>query len=152
MIDALNRNTCIRNFNFSHNDLNSQSYEFSIKVASIISRHPCLMHLDISNTNLKKEEIMFIGLSVPTSKTLLSIHLTSDRLPYYERVFLRAVLNARVAFRKKNVATKKDIRNNAEKNQIIQMASGEVQDQGMLKYVDNLRDLDEKRGDLDYEI
>ena len=69
---------------------------------------------------------MFVGLSVPTSKTLLSIHLTSEKLPYYERVFLRAVLNARVDFRRKNVAMKKDIRNNAEKNQIIQMASGEV--------------------------
>ena len=152
LIDALNRNTCIRNFNFSHNDLNSQSNEFAIKVASIISRHPCLMHLDISNTNLKKEEIMFIGLAVPTSKTLLSIHLTSPKLPYYERIFLRAVINARVAYQYKNVAMKKEIRTNMEKNQILQMASGEVQEDGMLKYVDNLRDLDEKREGLDLEI
>ena len=64
LIDALNRNTCIRNFNFSHNDLNSSSYEFSIKVAAVLTRHPCLMHLDITNTNLKREEIMFIGLAV----------------------------------------------------------------------------------------
>ena len=98
LIDALNRNTCIRNFNFSHNDLNSQSYEFSIKVASMLTRHPCLMHLDITNTNLKREEIMFIGLSVPVSKTLLSIHLTAAKMPYYERVFLRSVISARVAF------------------------------------------------------
>ena len=39
-----------------------------------------------------------------------------------------------------------------EKNQILQMASGEVQEDGMLKYVDNLRDLDEKREGLDLEI
>ena len=98
LIDALNRNTCIRNFNFSHNDLNSQSYEFSIKVASMLTRHPCLMHLDITNTNLKREEVMFIGLAVPQSKTLLSIHLTAQKLPYYERIFLRAVISARVEF------------------------------------------------------
>ena len=64
LVDALNRNTCIRNFNFSHNDLNSQSYEFSIKIASMLTRHPMLMHLDITNTNLKREEIMFIGLAI----------------------------------------------------------------------------------------
>lgn len=77
MIDALNRNITIRNFNFSHNDLTSESFEFSIKVASIITRHPSLMHLDITNTNLKREEIIFIGLSLPVSKTLLACHLTA---------------------------------------------------------------------------
>lgn len=42
LIDALNRNQTIRNFNFSHNDLTSATFEFSIKVASIITRHPSL--------------------------------------------------------------------------------------------------------------
>ena len=110
IIDALNRNTCIRNFNFSHNDLNSSSYEFSIKIASIITRHPCITHLDITNTNLKREEIMFIGFSVPLSKTLLSIHLTAQRLPYYERVFLRAAIAARVNFKTKAAGAKRGIR------------------------------------------
>ena len=77
IIDALNRNTTIRNFNFSHNDLTSEKFEFAIKIASIITRHPLLMHLDITNTNLKREEIIFIGLSLPISKTLLSCHLTA---------------------------------------------------------------------------
>ena len=77
LIDALNRNTTIRNFNFSHNDLTSSTYEFSVKVASLITRHPSLQHLDISNTSLRREEVMFIGLSLPVSKTLLSVHLTA---------------------------------------------------------------------------
>lgn len=126
LIDALNRNTCIRNFNFSHNDLNSQSYEFSIKVASMITRHPCLMHLDITNTNLKREEIMFIGLAVSQSKTLLSIHLTAQKLPYYERIFLRSIMAARVGYQQKNTQMKKDVQTNKERNQVLQMASGEV--------------------------
>ena len=77
MIDALNRNINIRTFNFSHNDLTSASYEFSIKVAAVITRHPSLQHLDITNTNLKREELMFVALSLPISKTLLSCHLTA---------------------------------------------------------------------------
>lgn len=98
IIDALNRNKCINNFMFSGNDLSSQSNEFSIKVASMITRHPCLMHIDISNTNLKREEILFIGMSLSTSKTMLSCHLTSGGMTYYDRVFLRSVIAARVSF------------------------------------------------------
>ena len=48
IINAMNRNKTIRNFNFSHNDLSSTSFEFSIKVASMISRHAALSHLNIA--------------------------------------------------------------------------------------------------------
>jgi len=67
---------------------------------------------------------MFIGLAIPVSKTLLSIHLTATKLPYYERIFLRAIIAARVVYQPKNMAAKKDIRGNREKNQILHMASG----------------------------
>ena len=58
LIDALNRNTTIQNFNFSHNDLTSASFEFSIKVASIVTRHPSLMHLDDAPLTLVPQEIV----------------------------------------------------------------------------------------------
>ena len=77
IIDALNRNTCIRVFNFSYNDLQTSSYEFAIKIASTITRHPTIMHLNISHCNLKREEVMFIALALSTSKTLIAIHMTS---------------------------------------------------------------------------
>lgn len=82
----------------------------------MLTRHPCLMHLDITNCNLKREEIMFIGLAINQSKTLLSIHLTAQKIPYYERIFLRSILAARVGFKKHNEAMKKDINTNKEKN------------------------------------
>ena len=128
IIDALNRNTTIRNFNFSHNDMSSESYEFSIKIASIITRHPSLMHLNIANTNLKRHEIMFIGLALSASKTMLSLHLTAGSLPYYERIFLRAVIAARVSYQFRNLTGKKEVKSNRERNQLLQMASGEVQE------------------------
>ena len=98
LIEALSRNITMRKFNFSHNELKSSTFEFSIKIAAIITRHPSLMHLDITNTNLCREEIIFIGLSLPISKTLLSCHLTAQKLPYYERIFLRAAIAARVGY------------------------------------------------------
>jgi hypothetical protein len=134
IIDALNRNTYIRQFNFAFNDLTSSAYEFSIKLASIITRHPSLMHLDLSKTNLKREEVLFIGLSLSTSKTLLSVHLTANELPYYERIFLRSTIAARVGFEFRNFATKKEVKSNKERNQVLQMASGEVYDEKMKVY------------------
>ena len=151
-MDALNRNTCIRNFNFAHNNLSSNTYEFSIKIASILTRHPCLLHIDLTNTLLKREEIMFIGLSVPSSKTLLSVHITATKLPYYERIFLRAVINARVAFQAKNNSSKRDIVGNREKNTLLMFAGGEVQERAMHAFVDRFRILDEKCVNMDFEI
>lgn len=116
LIEALNRNITIRNFNFSHNDLTSSTFEFSIKVAAVITRHPCLMHLDITNTNLKREEIIFIGLSLPVSKTLLSCHLTAQKLPYYERIFLRAAIAARVGYQYRRGTQRRVVNSNKEKN------------------------------------
>ena len=51
---------------------------------------------------------MFIGLAINQSKTLLSIHLTAQKLPYYERIFLRSILAARVGFKKNNDAMRKE--------------------------------------------
>ena len=95
---------------------------------------------------------MFIGLAVNQSKTLLSIHITAAKLPYYERIFLRSILAARVGYQQKNTQLKRDVTSNKEKNQVLQMANGEVQDPTLRGYIDNLKDLDEKREGLDLEI
>ena len=82
----------------------------------MITRHPSLTHINIAYTNLKREEMMFIGLSLSTSKTMVSLHLSGNTLPYYERVFLRAVIAARVGFKFRNLAGKKDINGFKERN------------------------------------
>ena len=74
------------------------------------------MHLNIAHTNLKREEMMFIGLSLSTSKTVVSLHLSGQTLPYYERIFLRAVIAARVGYGFKNLSAKKDIGGIKERN------------------------------------
>ena len=48
IVNALNRNVSIRTFNFSHNDMTSATYEFTVKMGAIITRHPNLMHLDLT--------------------------------------------------------------------------------------------------------
>ena len=65
-------------FNFSYNDLNTSNYEFAIKLASVITRHPTMMHLNIAHSNLKREEVMFIALALSMAKTLIAVHITAS--------------------------------------------------------------------------
>jgi hypothetical protein len=99
MIDALNRNSTIRYFNFGYNAMDSTLFEYSIKMGAVITRHPNLMHVDLSCCGMKREEVLFLGLALSMSKTMLSLHLTGNTLPYYDRIFLRSVIAARVGYR-----------------------------------------------------
>ena len=127
----MNRNTCVRVFNFSYNDLQTANYEFAIKLASMITRHPTIMHLNISHSNLKREEVMFIALALSTSKTLIALHMTAGGLPYYERIFLRAVVAARVGYQFRHLTNRKEIKSNRERNQIMGMATNEAEEAEM---------------------
>ena len=62
------------------------------------------------------------------------------------------MIAARVQFQHKNLAAKKDIRYNKERNQVLQIASGEVHSTPTAIYLDRLKSLDELRAGLDVEI
>ena len=150
IIDALNRNTSIRFFNFGFNDLSSSVYEFSIKLGAIMTRHPNLMHLDVTCTSLKREEVLFIGLALTMSKTMLSLHLTGNTLPYYDRIFMRSLMAARVGYNFKNDAQKPTIKNNKEFTQIMHLASGNNYGQNINDYIKHFNDLEVEREGLDF--
>lgn len=116
MIDSINRNSTIRHLNISYNDLSSSIYEFSIKFASILTRHPTLLHADLTQCGFKREETMFVILAMSTSKNFLALHLTANDLPYYERIFVRSIIAARVQFAFKNESLKPEIKYNKERN------------------------------------
>jgi hypothetical protein len=48
---------------------------------------------------LKREEMLFIGIALSMSKTMLSLHITGNNLPYYDRIFLRSLIAAKVQYR-----------------------------------------------------
>jgi hypothetical protein len=124
IVNAMNRNTTMRYFNFSFNDMQSSNFEFSIKMGAIVTRHPNLMHADLTNVGLKREEVIFIGLALSSSKTMLSLHLTANELPYYDRVFLRSLIAARVGYRYKEDPTNVKIENNKEYDTVMHLAGG----------------------------
>mmetsp|Transcript_25236 Transcript_25236/g.39059 ORF Transcript_25236/g.39059 Transcript_25236/m.39059 type:complete len:87 (-) Transcript_25236:3207-3467(-) len=84
--------------------MSSKIYEFSVKLAKILTRHQHLMHLDISGTGLRKEEVLFISMAVSSSKSCIALHLSANNLDYYERIFLRTLVNAKVAYHFRNLA------------------------------------------------
>lgn len=119
IVDALNRNVTIRHLNLSHNDLGSSIYEFGIKISSMLTRQPTLLHCDISQCGFKREESMFIILAMSTSKNFLSLHMTGNELPYYERVFMRSLIAARVQFASKDNINRQEIKMNKERYQVM---------------------------------
>jgi len=104
IIWGINKNYGLVNFNFASNMLFSKHYEYSILMAKIITRHQSIMHIDISSTGLKKEEVLFVGMSLKNSKSVVALHLSLNALDYYERIFLRTLADARVAHHFRNMA------------------------------------------------
>ena len=84
--------------------MSSSVYEFSVKISKILTRHQEIMHINLSATGLKKEEVLFIGMAISISKSCISIHLSANNLDYYERIFLRTLVNAKVAYHFRNMA------------------------------------------------
>lgn len=101
IVDALARNVTIRHLNISQNDLSSTLYEFGIKLAALLSRHPTLLHANFSSIGLTKEETMLVIAAMSTSKSFLALHLSNNSLPYYDRVFMRSYIASRVQYNSK---------------------------------------------------
>ena len=153
IVDALNRNSTIRHLNISFNDLTSSVYEFSIKIASMLTRHPTLLHCDLTQSGFKREECMFIIIAMSLSKSFLALHLTGNDLSYYERVFMRSLISARVQFAVKSEEQRMEIKLNKERAQIMQMAGSKKRLHGELQtYLNTFDELDEQRQGLDFEI
>lgn len=125
VIDGLNRNIGLEYFNFAYNGLQSEMYEFSIKMAKIISRHLELLHVDLTHTGLEKEEVIFIGMTLPCSTSMLGLHLSLNDLGYYDRIFLRTLINAKLVYRFKNMAQDRlnGIRSQSEKNIVDELGT-----------------------------
>jgi hypothetical protein len=124
-MSAFNINTSLKYFNFAHNELKSLSFEFSIKLGATMVRHPVLNHLDVTNCGLVKEEVIFLGLALGQSHTLMSLHLSGNQLTYYERMFMRSVTAAKVGYGAKMPGNPWDpIGTNKEYTNVLGIAGG----------------------------
>lgn len=133
--------------------MSSSVYEFSINIARILTRHREIMHLDISGTGLKKEEVLFLGMAVSISKSCISLHLSANNLDYYERIFLRTLINAQVSYHFRNMAQEKgSIRSQKERNQILELKNHDFDNQELQDFVKKWNYIDQQRLGLDDQI
>jgi hypothetical protein len=154
VVDGLNRNRGLQSFNFAYNDLQSNLYEFSIKMAKILSRHEELMHVDLTHTGLKKEETIFVGMTLPVSKSVIALHLSFNGLGYYDRVFLRTLINAKLVYKFKNMAQDRvnGIRSQAEKNVVDQLGTMDFMDDDLKHFMRTYNHIEAQKLDLDEGI
>lgn len=152
ILDGLNRNESVSYFNFSFNDLQSSMYEFSIKLAKIVSRHVKIMHINVTCTGLKKEEVIFLGFALAPSKSLVAIHMSANDLDYYERVFIRTCINAKVLYHFRNHAEDKNVRSFKEQNQLIRLQKEDERSQELQDFITAFNFIDNQRLGLDEEI
>lgn len=73
-------------------------------------------------------------MAMSTSKTFLSLHLTGNELSYYDRIFLRSVIAARVQTHTK-INNKKGIQFNKDRSLVLQLAAREHFDPEIQKYL-----------------
>ena len=106
-------------------------------MAKILSRHDELMHVDLTHTGLKKEETIFIGMTLPVSKSIISLHLSFNGLGYYDRVFLRTLINAKLVYKFKNKAQDKlsGIRSQGEKNVVDELGTMDFMDEDLKNFM-----------------
>ena len=93
------------------------------------------MHLDLTATGLQKEEVIFIGMSLQHSRACIGLHLSLNQMSYYDRIFLRILMDAKVAFQFRNMAQKAGIRTQQETNQVTELVSQDFVDKDLCAFL-----------------
>jgi hypothetical protein len=94
------------------------------------------MHIDLCGSGLKKEEVLFIGMAISNSKACIGIHMTGNNLDYYERIFLRTLVNAKVAYHFRNKAEQlSSAKNQKERNQILELGTHDFDSSELVEFV-----------------
>jgi hypothetical protein len=62
---------------------------------------------------------MFIIIAMSISKSFLSLHISNNSLPYYERIFLRSLIAARVTYTGKYADASLEVKLNKDRGQIL---------------------------------
>jgi hypothetical protein len=105
-------------------------------MAKVLSRHREIMHLDLSGCGLKKEEVLFLGMAVKNSKACISLHMSANNLDYYERIFLRTLVQAEVTYHFRNQAQEVgSIRSQKERSQILELKNHDFDNKELKDFV-----------------
>ena len=75
-------------------------------------------------------------MAVAASSALLAIHMSANGLDYYERIFLRTLASAKVAYHFRNLAQQStSIRSQKERNQVQEMKNHDFSSAALQEFV-----------------
>ena len=95
-----------------------------------------MQHYDLTATGLKKEEVLFMGMALQKSRSCIGMHLSANNLDYYERIFVRTLINAKVQHHFRNMAQEQgSIRSQKERNQILELKNHDFDNQALKDFV-----------------
>ena len=98
--------------------------------------HDEMQHYDLSATGLKKEEVLFVGMALQKAKSCIGMHLSANNLDYYERIFLRTLINAKVGYHFRNMAQEVgSIRSQKERSQILELKNHDFDNKALKDFV-----------------
>lgn len=93
---GLNACKSLKYLNLSCNRFNNNEKEFGARIGRLIQLSQQLIHFDIRNCKLTKEEILFIVVCLRDNPSIMAIHLGCNSIDYDTRVISRKILNAKV--------------------------------------------------------
>ena len=96
VIDALMLNTTLQYLDISHNRFTSKNYIIAAKVGRLVQGHTQLLHVDMSNCQLIREELFYLTMCLRDSKNIQGFHLTGNTCSHYDRLLMRALLPCKV--------------------------------------------------------
>ena len=82
LLDSLMGNCALQNLNLSGNSFHSADYVLASKMGRLVAGHPRLLHLDLSDCGLRREEVIYVAWSLRDSPNMMSLHLTGNVLPH----------------------------------------------------------------------
>jgi hypothetical protein len=78
-------------------------------------------------------------MSLQHSRACIGLHLSLNQLSYYDRIFLRILMNAKVAFQFRNMAQKAGIRTQKERNQVTELHSQDFVDKDLCAFLKSFK-------------
>jgi hypothetical protein len=89
-------------------------------------------------------------MALPVSKSCISLHLSANDFSYYDRVFLRTLINAKLSYKFKNFAQNiSAITSQSEINKVMELNSGDYFEDDLRTFTKLFNGIEEQKLKLD---
>ena len=92
VLDGLMKNRSIKYLCLNANSFASDDHLLAAKAGRMLQGHPRLLHVNLADCCLVREELIYLTMCIRDSKNIQGIHLTGNSYSHYDRLLMRALL------------------------------------------------------------